>query len=739
MAGFVRRYGYFPGTEVITLIEGIIIVDLPPPGVISGVGTGTVAMVGEYPDVTNAVAVSNTGIVTTNVQPVEVFSAQDMLSKVGGFDPTLGEFGNSGGNAFAELRNKRFSRLICVPINIASGGAGRMWRELPTNLNGTTPQPIIPVGAAGVDAGTEFKNGASRVRSAKAVAFTGFGAYAASAEGKVTNAGAPAEHQAFKVGVAVSIGSLARSTNVVTATVSAHNFHVGDVVEMISAGEANFANGKKVITTVGTTTFTYYEAGSDVVSGAIQTFSLFNLLTAKGGGPVTKGDVLALGVLGVGSAGTYRVQATALAADSVEVEQMDGSSFDWSTATLLPWRIHPGSDADTATAPAAYGDDAGFSIPCRPLDADIAASTKCLPTLAAAAGSASFWDPLSGLTLLSHSTNADPNVVGFKHVSNLQDPNVAANATLDAAYQAAIDGLLGDAAPARDANVMLVARTSATIRNKQRAHVLTSSSEGVGRTTVVWPNLKVLALNTALLGSDPGVGATRDERVDYSWPGAMTSVPEAVGYALGTSDGHTTTDGLLDVSGANWLGAVLSNLPPENNPGQAAPPVPDVMASVIGLQRGAPNLKMSDYIAMRSNGICGLHFDRTTGGFIFQSGITSSLISGKKNINRRRFADFIEDSVAGALQAFTKLPLTKQLKDSAVGELVGFGETLLSRNNPPAQRIADYIVDDKSGNTTVLSAQGIWVIIFKVQMLATGDFIVAQCEVGLNSLRVTTT
>ena len=32
MPGFIRRYGYFPGNEIITLIEGVVIIDLPPAG-----------------------------------------------------------------------------------------------------------------------------------------------------------------------------------------------------------------------------------------------------------------------------------------------------------------------------------------------------------------------------------------------------------------------------------------------------------------------------------------------------------------------------------------------------------------------------------------------------------------------------------------------------------------------------------------------------------------------------------
>jgi len=90
MAGFIRRFGFYPGSEVITRIEGTVIVDLPPPGSVEGVDSGVVGVVGEFADASYAIQVSSTGAISTKIRPVEVFSAQDMLNKVGGFDETQG-------------------------------------------------------------------------------------------------------------------------------------------------------------------------------------------------------------------------------------------------------------------------------------------------------------------------------------------------------------------------------------------------------------------------------------------------------------------------------------------------------------------------------------------------------------------------------------------------------------------------------------------------------------------------
>lgn len=651
--GFSRRFQYFPGFETITQIEGVVIVDLPPPSSIQGVNTGVACIVGEFADMTYAVAVSSTGAVTTSPQPVEIFSGQDLLDKVGGFDSTIGQHGNAGGNGFVTLRNKRFARLIVVPVNLASAGAGRAWRDLPGNLSLTSATPVVPLLGGTAAAGREFKSGVNRVHIGARALFTNIGHYKNGVDGAVTNAGAPAATQTF-----------------------------------------NAAGGA--------------------------------FLTAYNGGPVPKGAILQLGLTGTGSGGTYRVQTAAVSNTALVVEKLDGSSFDWTTAAAQPYRLHPQTDADTGGiggVNAALADTSGYKLPCRPLDATIAAATNLAPTVIPTAATATTWDQLSGLTLRSHQSN------GFVYTALVQAVNAANDSTIDALYSTAVDSLMGDAAPARDVNLLVSSRASDTIRTKLKSHVLDASSLGVGRTAQISPNLQTVSVAAAIASAAPGVGATRNERVDYSWPGAKTFVPEAVGFSLGTADGLTTTDGVLDVPGDAWLTAVLSNLPPERNPGQAAPPVPLVLAPVAGIQRGVAALGMADYMALKANGIAGLRMDRNTGPQ-FQSGITSSLTSTELNINRRRFADFLEDSIANSLAEFVKLPLTQALKDDILTTIDGFCGTLLSPSNLSAQRIDGYLIDAISGNTPTTTAQGIYVVIVKVRMTPTADFLVLQAEVG---------
>ena len=72
MSVFVRRFTSIPGQDVLLQIEAINIIDLEPRGAISGVGTGTACLVGEFED----------GPFNT---PTEVTSTTDLANIFGGF------------------------------------------------------------------------------------------------------------------------------------------------------------------------------------------------------------------------------------------------------------------------------------------------------------------------------------------------------------------------------------------------------------------------------------------------------------------------------------------------------------------------------------------------------------------------------------------------------------------------------------------------------------------------------
>lgn len=650
--GFTRRFPSPQPAQVYSAIEGIVIIDSTPPGPVQGVGTGVVAIVGEFADCSLGIAFDPlTGKFATSPQPSLVFSSQDLIGRFGGFDETIGNFGGDLGNGFAALRNKQFASLVAVPVNIASQYGMRAYRDLPTNQSATSPFPVVPVSAATLPAGTEFKSGSHRVRTAAAAAFAGGQQLDQGIDGVVVAAGSPAAHQTFT-----------------------------------SAG-AHFQDKAKV------------------------------------------GDTIALGVIGAAgaqgaNAATYRIEAIT-SQTIVELELMTGTNFDWTSGTDLAWRLHPAAQADTGVGSILAVADTQYTIAARPLDATIAASTALTPKTIPAAATATTWGPLSGLGAESTS-----NAAGIVYTAAVQAPNAASDATLDALYAAAMDALLADSDPARSVNVLWCARKSAAIRTSMRTHVDQKAAFGIACIAVMSPSLGTVALNSVIGAADPGAGGNRDERVIYNWPGNRTSVPEAVGFALTGADGSIVTDGTLDETSDGWAAVSMSVLPPENNPAQIADPIPALLAPILGFQRGAvPRLGLAEYIALKANGVMALKNERNV-GFIFQSGVTTSLASGEDQINRRRFADFIEDSLADSTQRYAKLPITEQWKADVLGIHHAFMDGLLSVNNPSAQRIVAYSIDAKSGNTPQLEAQNIFIEIIRVQMVPLGNTIVLQVAVG---------
>lgn len=160
---FVRVFRQFPGNAVVGNIESVDIIDAPPPSLPLGLPTGTVVCVGEF----------ERGALN---QPIEIFSANDQQQKLGGlgfstsFSPYDGAVarqsgGNEdwNGNGFIWLRNKRWSRIICVRVDNSAGvvlfsrlacltgGTGVFSAAngdaITFTLNGTTPVTSTMAGA----------------------------------------------------------------------------------------------------------------------------------------------------------------------------------------------------------------------------------------------------------------------------------------------------------------------------------------------------------------------------------------------------------------------------------------------------------------------------------------------------------------------------------------------------------------------------------------------------------------
>ena len=135
--GFTQRRKTTFSIDEMQAIEGVYIVDQGGPSFLQGIGTGTVACVGEFADMTYGVAADLSGTITTSPQPVQIFGAADLVQKLGDFDPLIGDIGGAGGNGFLDLDGCAFTALVAVPVNLCSSKGIRVWRQLPTNTSAT--------------------------------------------------------------------------------------------------------------------------------------------------------------------------------------------------------------------------------------------------------------------------------------------------------------------------------------------------------------------------------------------------------------------------------------------------------------------------------------------------------------------------------------------------------------------------------------------------------------------------
>jgi hypothetical protein len=317
--------------------------------------------------------------------------------------------------------------------------------------------------------------------------------------------------------------------------------------------------------------------------------------------------------------------------------------------------------------------------------------------------------------------------------------NALTESQIDAAYVTSLASTLNMSTVAKTINMIWSARQSNTVRTQLGANADTASASGLsGRIAVIRTPLGTTEAAATSINAQPGVGAYRDQRVVYCWPQARTYVPliaqlGTAGNPQGTTYTAFTPDGNVDVGADGFLISIMSQLPPEENPGQLTP----FSGGIVSLESSpnAQGLMLSDYIVLKAAGICALRYDTDDATAIFQSGVTSVnpvVNPGLVRISRRRMADYIQDSLANAMSAFGKKLSTQARRKSIVGEINNFLYGLLSKENPANQRIGGYTVDPTTGNTQTTLAQGMFRVIINVRTLPSLDSIVLQTTVGEN-------
>lgn len=301
---------------------------------------------------------------------------------------------------------------------------------------------------------------------------------------------------------------------------------------------------------------------------------------------------------------------------------------------------------------------------------------------------------------------------------------------IDAQYSLAFDKTLASSGPTTKCNIIYSARQSNVIRRKIRDNAIQSRNQGLfGRIGIMRTPMNLDKATAMSTNAEPGMGAYRSQRVIFNYPQASTTVPQMGLRGTGGGAGFTF-DGTIDVGADGFAATLLSQLPPEENPGQAT----TFLDGVVGLESGAnvQNFVESDYTAFKAAGIMALRMDEDTGPCM-QSGVVNVdpiIYPNLKNVARRRMADYCQDTLSVAMKPFSKRLNKLQMRKAAETEARTFYELLLSREQPSAQRIAGYTLDIKSRNTKASLAKGLFYILNVCKTLSSMDSIVLQFSVG---------
>lgn len=742
---FIRRFTSDPGLDVLLQIEAVDILDLTPPESITAVGSGKVLLVGEFEN----------GPFNT---PDDLVSASDLQVNYGGvgyIGGTLTQCNNASariryadgaiagetwnGNGAVQLNGKKFSNLQVCRVNTSVGSV--QFTALPFVLGGSAFRYVLAAGQIlAIDLGAgqvsaTFAATAATVTAIGGVYLTAF----AGGETLVLGFDDINAHPNFTVTFLAGDTSLA---NIIARINAYAGYTMADPTggqlrltgrQLGTGGQVRVVSGSAgVLAALGLTAATTLGTGDAANIAQVTPAEIKTKVEAAIAGTLV--DTL--------SDGTLRISASAAASITIGTN---------TTATGLGFTI--GATA-TATRPTAGLIPAGTILTnATPLATktfvtmqDIAFSASGVKIGGVAATAAGPWsvpvrhatDDGSGIVAaaayLNMVSSTTPIVAGSFSVTNAQATSAALSETaIDAAYQTALNATLDPSSASFDVNIVYSARQSNAVRNALRANALLASAGGcLGRIAVVRPPLgtpKAAAKSSSLA---PGVGAYRDQRVIYVWPGANTTVPALALIGLTGGTGFTA-DGAIDVGADGFLASIMSQQLPEQNPGEDT----GYLTAINGVdtqaraQATASPMVLDDYTALKKAGICALRIDNGTP--VFQSGVTSvdpTASPSLVNINRRRMADYIEDSLARFAKKYGKKVNTSARRKAFAGQARSFLSGLLSKNQPDAQRIAGYTVDEKSGNTPDTIAAGMYRLIVNVRTLSTMDVIVLQVTAG---------
>lgn len=724
MSGFLRRYTSLPSIEVIRQIEGVVVVDQAPPDPATGVGSGAVLLVGEFEDGPFAGEVKGA---------LEVYGSADYESKFGGFGYTYGgvvannpsarrhlaELWN--GNGWLKSFKLRAQRLFISRVDTSVGAVA--FSALAALVGGVGPFQLTTGDTLSVttDAGT----GSSAAISAAVATVTGSGAsfgsvlpgesFGVRVDGgqqvTVTFAGGDTTQAAVIARINAALGYAAAATSTTQIALSGIRPGTGGSLVLSSITSGLLAKlGLAAGTTAGT--------GNVADVNAVTSDELVALIN----GTVALSSINARASKTAG--GQLRVYNSATATTSTLLINSGGpigGKAGFPLGTTVGTTSHNGGTIPAGTRVRTSGGAEWVTM-----------QTLVVPAAAAGPYLAKVRPALDdgtavGATANTVQTLVDPVAWVALSVSNPAALTVALNENaLDNAYAAAFAATLDDTGPASEANYLLSARRSDSTVREGRANVLRAAECGITQRIYITGD----PLGTTTTQIVANVANYRSESVFYTGKGLRVRIPQIATRGEAGGLGFTA-DGVITVRPDGPLATICALLAPEENPGQQT----NLIDDFFEVDAGGEALSIDHYIAFRRAGVEVPRLDKVA-GMVFQSGVTSSLDSGRTTAARRKMANFIQDSLSGLVKPFSKKLGTQSRRDACRGVIDGWLDGLLSASRPEQARILGFTVDDgaNAGNTAASLALGVFYVAVVVKTPSSMDDIVLVTQIGPNAV-----
>lgn len=720
----VRRFTSMPTNDVLLQIEAIDIIDLTPQSPVLGVGTGTMLCVGEFEDgpfATGGDAVEF-AIAYRNKGPQEIFGSDDMRARFGGFGFTyattpsqnpcarqhLFEFWN--GNGFLKLKFCRFSRLLLARVDTSVGTVGFSPLASITGGIGTFALAVGQQIAVTTDVGGPASSTAITAVRATHVG----GAFAASGYlgGETITIAidhGPGILVTFQVGdqtraqvaarINLTLGFACATDNGAGITLVGQIFGTGGQIVLTDTtpgalasiglvagtdnGTGSVANlaavtAAEVVTIINTTaalTAIDVKAYVDSTTGALTVFRSLGTGTIN----ITSGVMaLALGLAPLGTTVTAGAHAAGTIPAGTRVQD-DATNQTWVTMQTLVIA------AGTAAAP----NLGPHLVKIRPAQ-----------------------DDGSGTAVVAGIIDTVQDQPSFSAMSVSNPANVSAaltEAQLDVVYGNAFDATLNPANVVREANFIICARSSATVKQRIKANAIAASAAGFfGRKAIIrgsigWTQSQAIT----------DVALNRSERVFYTYPGLTPTIPEISILGAAVGGPGFTDSGVITVGADGALGTIDCLLAPEEDPGQAT----GLIDQFTDVEPQSPPFTIDSYKAFKAAGICAPRLDQRD-GLLFQSGVTTSLIASLTDQNRMKMSDYIGDSLAIAFGPYSKTLATIARRDgveSAGTQFLSGLQGSSAPGNTSLQRIDSFIFKEIS--TVAQAALGIFLWAVSVKTL----------------------